>query len=49
MLNKGIFKNSVSVNVILVNKLAMEVEVKYKSEEVMLRLIARFVRMYDTR
>lgn len=43
--SKGIFKNSVSVDFFLGNKISFEARLDYKSEEVMMRLVARFVQI----
>lgn len=39
--NKGIFKNFVSMNFFIGEKLAFDGQLEYKSEEVMMRLVAR--------
>lgn len=43
----GIFKNCAEINFYLGSKLGFEAKINYKSEEVMMRLVARFVKMMD--
>ena len=43
--SKGIFRNFASLNFFLGHKIAFRGELNFKSEEIMMRLVARIVKM----
>ena len=45
--SKGIFRNHASVNVFFGHKLGVRAELNYKSEEIMMRLVARMMEFFE--